>query len=280
MGGVHALRRAAPQRALPRHLRPDGAAGAERRARRRAGSGRHGRLPVRVHVPVPGRPEGRALPDARPPPADRVGRPGARRPDGRRGALHARAARPRRADALQRAPRRLAAGARPGRGGRLRAHPRALPQRRRLPREHVPDKPAGGLLRLGPVWDFDLSSDNTRNQGGHRVRGWLTAGRDWASQLHRDRSFRRALGNRWKALRAAGFRQAVLREVDRARRVLRPHVDRQFRRWPVLDRLVWPNAVARGSHAAEVRALRAWLSRRMRWIDRATGYVPPGRSST
>jgi hypothetical protein len=44
-----------------------------------------------------------------------------------------------------------------------------------------------------------------------------------------------------------------------------------FRRWPVLDRRIWPNPRARGSYRAEVRALRSWLTRRIGWIDRNIG---------
>ena len=45
----------------------------------------------------------------------------------------------------------------------------------------------------------------------------------------------------------------------------------EVNRWPVLDRRVWPNPVARGSHRAEVRFPRSWLERRIRWIDRNVG---------
>jgi hypothetical protein len=50
-----------------------------------------------------------------------------------------------------------------------------------------------------------------------------------------------------------------------------PRLGPNFRRWPVLDRRVWPNPVARGSHRAEIRFLRSWLKRRIAWIDRNIG---------
>jgi hypothetical protein len=39
----------------------------------------------------------------------------------------------------------------------------------------------------------------------------------------------------------------------------------------VLDRRIWPNPRARGSYGAEVRFLRSWLDRRIRWLDRNVG---------
>jgi hypothetical protein len=63
----------------------------------------------------------------------------------------------------------------------------------------------------------------------------------------------------------------VLATVTRGQRSLHGAVGRNFRRWPVLDRRIWPNPVARGSYRAEVRFLRSWLERRIRWIDRNIG---------
>jgi hypothetical protein len=59
----------------------------------------------------------------------------------------------------------------------------------------------------------------------------------------------------------------VLAAVARSRSELRGAASRNFRRWPVLDRRIWPNPVARGSFRAEVRFLRSWLVRRVEWLD-------------
>jgi CotH kinase protein len=104
-----------------------------------------------------------------------------------------------------------------------------------------------------------------------RLRGWMLRHRDWAERMYRDPVFTRRMAQRWRALRRAGLRRQVLATVDRTRSQLRGEAARNFRRWPVLDRRIWPNPVARGSYRAEVRFLRSWLSRRIRWIDRNIG---------
>jgi hypothetical protein len=76
---------------------------------------------------------------------------------------------------------------------------------------------------------------------------------------------------RWRALRRDGLRRDLLAIVGRAQRQLRGEIVPNFRRWPVLDRRIWPNPVARGSHRAEMRFLRSWLTRRIAWIDRNIG---------
>jgi len=130
---------------------------------------------------------------------------------------------------------------------------------------------ADGRLRLGPVWDFDIAMGNSDYGPSRRLRGWMLARRDWAERMYRDRAFTRRMARRWRELRRGGLRRDVLAAVDRSRAQLRGDVVANFRRWPVLDRRIWPNPRARGSYRAEVRFLRSWLSRRIRWIDRNIG---------
>ena len=58
---------------------------------------------------------------------------------------------------------------------------------------------------------------------------------------------------------------------ERTFRVLLGEVSRTFTLCPILDRVVWPAARARGSHGAEVHHLRRWIDRRMAWMDRRLG---------
>jgi hypothetical protein len=95
----------------------------------------------------------------------------------------------------------------------------------------------------------------------------MLAKRDWAERLYRDRRFRTAMAQRWRELRAGGLRGRVLAAVEASRRELRGAAGRNFRRWPVLHRRIWPNPIARGSFRAEVRFLRSWLTRRIDWLD-------------
>ena len=128
-----------------------------------------------------------------------------------------------------------------------------------------------GKLHLGPVWDFDIAMGNSNYGPSSRLRGWMLRERDWAERLYRDRRFTDRMAARWRDLRRRGLRRQVLGAVRRGQRELQGSVVRNFRRWPVLDRRVWPNPAARGSYRAEVRFLRSWLERRIRWIDRNIG---------
>jgi hypothetical protein len=124
-----------------------------------------------------------------------------------------------------------------------------------------------GRLRMGPVWDFDISMGNSTYGASRKLRGWMLENHDWAERLYDDRSFIRRLGQRWRELRAAGLRGKVLRMIDSNYERLRAPARGHFRRWPVLDTVLWPAPTARGSYRAEVRALRSWVSRRIAWLD-------------
>ena len=124
-----------------------------------------------------------------------------------------------------------------------------------------------GRLHLGPIWDFDISMGNSDYGESRRLAGWMLAERDWAERLYRDRGFRTAMARRWRELRSDGLRGRVFAAVERSRRELRGAAGRNFRRWRVLHRRIWPNPAARGSFRAEVRFLRSWLGRRITWLD-------------
>ena len=129
---------------------------------------------------------------------------------------------------------------------------------------------AGARLRLGPLWDLDLSM-GTRGwvDGAHRPSGWILAGRAWAGHLYRDPAFARALERRWRELRRGGLRARMLRTATRLERRLAAPARADLRRWPA-GRPHRP----RGTHAAHVRELRRWLVRRVAWLDRNVGSRP------
>jgi hypothetical protein len=140
---------------------------------------------------------------------------------------------------------------------------------------------AGGRWELGPVWDFDISMGNADYGPSATLEGSMLEERAWASRLYRDPAFVAAVAARWEELRAGGLRRALLRDVaQHARRLSGTGAAaRNFGRWPVLGVRVWPNppeAVQRTTYASEVAALRAWLERRIAWMDGHVRELRPG----
>jgi hypothetical protein len=136
-------------------------------------------------------------------------------------------------------------------------------------------RPPGGRIVLGPLWDLDIAMGN-HNVGRFRTaRGWHLRGRPYIERLYADRRFIRDMAARWRELRSAGLRRRVRAAISADVRTLRPPQVRNFRRWRILGRYVWPNPVDprtgryRPTWRAEVGYLGSWLDARISWMNRA-----------
>lgn len=130
----------------------------------------------------------------------------------------------------------------------------------------------GERWSLGPIWDADVSMGNFSYPSANLGTGSLLTGRPWAARFYADPAFVAAVADRWRALRADGIRERLLAEVSRnvAELVSTRATVRNFRRWPVLGEIVWPNppeAATRTTYDGEVQALTAWLDARIAWLD-------------
>lgn len=126
-----------------------------------------------------------------------------------------------------------------------------------------------GKLHLGPVWDFDLSAGNVTMAAAAPAEGWLLAASPWAAALLADPGFRAALAQRWRTLQARGFIRDLMRTLDRRARDIRAPARRNFARWPILGKPLFPAQPVHGSHRAAVSGLQRWLVRRAAWMDAA-----------
>jgi hypothetical protein len=136
-------------------------------------------------------------------------------------------------------------------------------------------RPPGGRIVLGPLWDFDIAMGNTTLDRFRTPPGWHLGRRPYVERLYRDRWFVRGMAARWREVRAFGLRRRLRAMIASDARRLRGAQARNFRRWPILGRYVWPNPVDprtgryRPTWRAEVAYLRGWLDARIAWIDRA-----------
>jgi hypothetical protein len=136
-------------------------------------------------------------------------------------------------------------------------------------------RPPGGRIVLGPVWDFDIAMGNTTLGHFRTPPGWHLGKRPYIERLYRDRGFVRGMAARWRELQAAGLRARLLGAIASDARRLRGAQARNFRRWPILGRYVWPNPVDprtgryRPSWRAEVAYLRRWVDARISWMNAA-----------
>lgn len=143
-------------------------------------------------------------------------------------------------------------------------------------------KDRDGLLKMGPVWDFNLAFGNdgrsTANQWIFRYNErvpddlWLVP--FWWERLFSDPLFRIALKSRWQELRSGILSTSTLtNKIDnKVNHITESGLDeRNFDRWPILGEPVPFNSHVSESYEDEITYLKDWLLMRLSWMDEQIG---------
>jgi CotH kinase protein len=137
-----------------------------------------------------------------------------------------------------------------------------------------------GRLYMGPVWDFNIGMGLGDYCQGQETAGWawdmdIFCPQDqwlvpfWWQRLRTDKRFTTEMSNRWRDLRQSGAMNTQRQHfvVDSMAALLQEAQLRNFQKWPVLGKYIWPNAFVGNSYASEVSYLKGWLTNRLKWMD-------------
>jgi hypothetical protein len=144
-------------------------------------------------------------------------------------------------------------------------------------------KDRNGKLHMGPVWDYNLSLGNANYLQGWIPSGWyyqqLGDGEyPWWRRLFEDPQFRLHYADRWFAVRRDLFTtDRLLGMVDDYAALLEEPQARNFDRWSILGRYVWPNWYVADTFQQEIDWMKGWLADRLTWMDAQIGneFAPP-----
>jgi hypothetical protein len=138
----------------------------------------------------------------------------------------------------------------------------------------------GGKLHMGPIWDYNLGFGNADYCTKGDPEGWVTnfnnlCNQDfwlipfWWDRLQMDGAYRNKLALRWETLRQNELNtERIHKYIDSVANVLNVEAQqRNFQRWPVLNRYVWPNYFIGPTYQSEVNWLKGWVAQRMDWLD-------------
>ena len=137
----------------------------------------------------------------------------------------------------------------------------------------------GGKLAMGPIWDYNLGFGNVDYciNGGTEglAMGFNKACPEdgslvpfWWNRLFQDPAFAERVTTRWNDLRSNQLAtERIHAQIDSVVTVLGEAEGRNFDRWPVLGKYVWPNAFVGQSYSEEVEQLKSWVSARLSWLD-------------
>ena len=140
-------------------------------------------------------------------------------------------------------------------------------------------KDRGGKIKLEPIWDWNLSFGNANGKQGWIPEYWLWPQLDdqqysWFRRLFEDPDFGQKYVDRWGQLRTNIFAASnLLARVDELAALLDEAQARNFERWPILGREVYPNWYVGNTYTEEIAWMKQWIKSRIAWIDQQ--FLPP-----
>ena len=120
----------------------------------------------------------------------------------------------------------------------------------------------GEKLKMGPIWDFDLSLGN--NYAARSAEGFVIKGADWYNRLFQDSNFVALVKVRFNHFYAQ--KDQFITGINQHASDIEGAQERNFVKWPILGVWVWPNAVSFTEYDHEVDYLSDWFSDRMDWL--------------
>lgn len=137
----------------------------------------------------------------------------------------------------------------------------------------------GGRLHMGPIWDFNLGFGNADYCTQGNPEGFVTSFNGicpqdfwqipfWWWRLFQDPAFVDRVNTRWDELRAGPFSTtSILSLVDSLVTLLDESQQRNFVKWPVLGKYIWPNYYVGNTYDQEITWLKEWIGKRLNWLD-------------
>jgi len=135
-------------------------------------------------------------------------------------------------------------------------------------------KDRGGKIKMEPIWDWNLSFGNANGKQGHIAEYWYWPQLDdnqysYYRRLFEDPDFGQRYVDRLGELRATHFSNtSLMARIDALVGELGGAVGRNYERWPILSRRIWPNTFVGQSYEDEIGYLKGFIRQRLDWIDR------------
>lgn len=123
----------------------------------------------------------------------------------------------------------------------------------------------GGKLKMGPVWDYDISLGNINYNNNETTDGFWVKNAIWYSRLFEDPNFVSKVKSRFNYF--YDNRDLFLEHINSNSLYLNQSQERNFYKWPILGTYVWPNNVYFSTYDEEVIYLKEWLDERLEWLN-------------
>ncbi len=134
-------------------------------------------------------------------------------------------------------------------------------------------KDRGGKIKIQPIWDWNLSFGNANGKQGWMPEYWYWPQLDdsqysWFRRLFEDPDFGQRYVDRWGELRGTVLSLSnIVARMDALVVELGPASARNFERWPILGRTIWPNYYVGRTYQDEINYVKEFTQKRLAWID-------------
>jgi len=133
-------------------------------------------------------------------------------------------------------------------------------------------------IKIGPVWDFNLSSGNrSEKPTTNGPTQWRYINILWTERLFQDEDFAEKYISRWKELMKDVLSDANIDYIiDDYASLLADAQARNFEKWEILGKYIWPNSEPYAeSYEEEIDKLKLWFHQRTEWIDKNIDFLQP-----
>lgn len=125
----------------------------------------------------------------------------------------------------------------------------------------------GEKIKMGPLWDFDLSFGNVDYADSRYPEGWWVKYNPWYERLFEDPAFVEAVRSRFEYFN--NNRNYILNKIDTYAEKLKWAQEENDSKWQTIGVYVWPNPVIFDTYQEEVDHMKTWYETRMDWLESA-----------
>ena len=122
-----------------------------------------------------------------------------------------------------------------------------------------------GKLKMGPLWDFDISLGNINYRGNYNPEGFYIKKADWIKRMFEDPVFVSSVRERFDFYKT--HLNDIYSHINSEASYLKYSVVENNNKWGVFYTYTWPNYAIWGKYQNEVEYMKQFLTQRMEWLD-------------
>lgn len=122
-----------------------------------------------------------------------------------------------------------------------------------------------GKLKMGPIWDFDLSLGNTTLREASSPEGYFVRYAAWIFRLFQDPAFVEKVRNRFAYFKSK--QKDFIEFINNQSVHLQWSIIANNNKWKTLYEELWPVDIVLGSYENEIQYMKNWLNARMSWME-------------